>query len=83
METTFKIIKDNEQGEYQVQVFEDGVLNEARTYHTDDCQDAVGTLNLMIEEEEEALSDTMQNLYPEDDFDPELDDFEDFSNYLV
>ena len=29
--------------EYQVQYFEDGVLNEARTYNTDDYEDAVAT----------------------------------------
>lgn len=45
--TKFKIVRDEEWEEYQVQVFENGVLNEQRTYHTDDKEDARETLKAM------------------------------------
>jgi len=51
MKTYFRLHKDQEWGEYQVQVFVDGVLNEDRTYHTDSLQDARDTLKAMIKEE--------------------------------
>lgn len=49
--TTFKIVHNKEWDEYQVQVFEFGELNEARTYHTDDPEDAKVTFKAMVEEE--------------------------------
>jgi len=47
--TRFRIVKDD--GEYQVVVIEDGRRNEARTYYTDDREDAELTMQAMIEEE--------------------------------
>lgn len=50
--TTFKIVHAKEWDEYQVQAFTDGVFNEARTYFTDDHEDALLTWKAMVKEEE-------------------------------
>lgn len=39
-----RIKKDRDWGEYQVQHWKDGKLDEAKTYHTDDELDAVNTI---------------------------------------
>jgi len=52
MKTTFKIIK-NDWDEYEVQVFEGGKINHARTYFTDDKEDAQLTKQAMIDEDTE------------------------------
>ena len=48
---TFKVHHDKEWDEWQVRVYVNGVLNEARTYHTDDKEDAEVTMATMILEE--------------------------------
>ncbi len=47
---TFKIHYDKEWEEYQVQYIEDGVINEDKTYHTEDYRDANETLAAMKKE---------------------------------
>ncbi len=47
---TIKLKYDPEWEEYQVQYIEDGVVNEARTYHTDDEDDARVTRAAMKKE---------------------------------
>ncbi len=44
---TIQLIKNNFD-EYEVQYLENGVKNEAKTYYTDDHDDAVGTKNLLM-----------------------------------
>ncbi|MFC1523972.1 hypothetical protein ACFL6N_04195 [Thermodesulfobacteriota bacterium] len=44
---TLRLHKDREWDEYQVQYRVDGVIDEGKTYHTDDRQDAIGTMKLM------------------------------------
>lgn len=61
MKTTFKIVKDTEWDEYQVQVFENGNLNLERTYHTDDQQDAINTFKTMYDEQKKNEAKEQQN----------------------
>lgn len=44
-------IKKNELGEFEVQWLEDGKKNEAKTYYTDDYDDAIITRNAMKREQ--------------------------------
>ena len=47
MKTIFKIKFNKEWEEYRVQVFEDGILNKDKTYHTNDKHDAIDTMKAM------------------------------------
>ena len=49
-------IKKNEYDEYEVQWLEDGKKNEAKTYYTDDHEDALGTKAAMEKEAERELA---------------------------
>jgi len=49
-EVTFKIVRDKEWDGYVVQYLEDGVVNKAKSYHTDSEIDAVDTLTAMKDE---------------------------------
>ena len=40
MKTEIKIVYNSEWEEYQVQWIEDGIVNESKTYHTEDEEDA-------------------------------------------
>ena len=51
VDTVFKLVYDDEWQEFQVQVFEDNILNENSTYHTDDEEDAQLTMIEMRREE--------------------------------
>lgn len=47
---TFKIVRDNEWDEWHVQYLIDGKVDEAKTYYTEDYQDAVSTMLAMKKE---------------------------------
>jgi len=50
MLTEFKIVYDKEWEEWIVQYIEDGVVNEAKSYHTEDGADAISTAAAMLRE---------------------------------
>jgi len=49
---TFKLFYDEEWNEWQVQVFDNGILNENATYHAADKEDAELTMKAMEYEDE-------------------------------
>ena len=51
-EVTFNVRRNSYFGEYEVEVFENGVKNPARSYFTDGREDAYETMKAMREEEE-------------------------------
>lgn len=68
----FVLKHDRNWEEYRVTVYENGKLNDARAYFTDDKDDAEGTMQAMIAEERKnqglCWSDTLQKYVtiPED-----------------
>ena len=51
MAATFKIVKNHEWEEWEVRVFEFGIMNKNRSYFTDDKQDAIDTMAVMKKED--------------------------------
>ncbi len=51
-EIILRLKKDREWGEWIVQWIENGRVNDRKSYHTSDLEDASGTMKLMVKEAE-------------------------------